>query len=122
MENTWTCDTSEQPLVAFWRDFTHLNMIIKSFTEKVSSPETTETTIDIESGWSYKPVFPHGYGVVKEALSQPQGVYFAGLYYKVSPEATEAAMDQLAQTEAKLIQELKVSAPMCSCAQEKENQ
>ena len=112
MEYTWVDQPMWQPLEAFRSDFIHLKMIIENFTEKVSSPETTETTIDIESGWSYKPVFPHGYQVVKEALCQPEGVYFAGFFSKMSSEATEAIKDQV--TEASLIRELKVSTPICT--------
>ena len=112
MEYTWVDQPMWQPLEAFRSDFIHLKIIIQNFTDQVSSPEATTATIDIESGWSYKPVFPHGYQVVKEALCQPEGVYFAGFFSKMSSEATEAAVkDQVARTEAELIQELKVSAP-----------
>ena len=119
MENTWANNNSKQPLKAFQSDFSHLKMIIKSFTDQVSSDATTSDTIEIESGWPCKLAFPHGYQVVKEALCQPEGVHFAGFFYKVSSEATDAVMYQMEQTEAKLIKELKVSAPVYH-TQEKE--
>ena len=114
MENTWVDNNSNLPIEAFENDFDHLKKIIENFIEKVPSDATTSATIEIEDGWSYEVAFPHGYEVVKEALCEPERVYFAGFYRKMSSEATEAAKDQLAQTEASLIIEVMASAPMCT--------
>ena len=109
MENTWANSTSKQPLEAFRSDFDHLKKIIENFIEKVPSDATTSATIEIEDGWSYKVAFPLGPEDVKDALSQLEGVYFAGFYTKMASEPTEAAKDELTRTEAKLSEEVKVS-------------
>ena len=129
MESTWTNNTPQQTLEDFRSDFTHLKMLLDAFTQEMSAIGTGGSTVSdtasgtasgtgavssyrsiiLVRGCSYQLVFPHGYDIVSQALSKPEGVHFAGFFSKRSSEASEDVMNKVSQTEDQLIEELRVS-------------
>ena len=121
MESTWTNNTPQQTIEDFRSDFTHLKMLLDAFTQEMSATGTGGSTasgtgavssyrsIILVRGCRYQLVFPHGYDIVSQALSKPEGVHFAGFFSKRSSEASEDVMNKVSQTEDQLIEELRVS-------------
>ena len=117
MESTWAHNTSHQTLDEFQSDFAHLKMIIELFTKEMSASDTSVAPYQksgvLDTGCSYRLVFPHGYDVVSQALSQPEGVQFVGFFSKRLPEAAQDVLEEVARTDEALIQELQVNTTIC---------
>ena len=112
MESTWSHNTSQHALDEFQSDFAHLKMMVDHFTQELSTSETSAAPCHksgvLDTGCPYQLVFPHGYEVVSQALSQPGGVQFVGFFSNKSSEATQDVLDGVERADEALIQELQV--------------